>query len=342
MGTRRSGRPTSKDVAKLAGVSHTAVSFVLNGRAEGNIAPATQERIRAAVEELGYRPDTLARGLRRRRTAMLGLVTDHIASSPFAGELLTGAMDTAWAAEHLVLTVDSAGDPEKEAAAVDGLLDRRVDGIVYAAMSPYRAVLPAGLRSTPTVLANCLPAHGDRAAVVPDDRAGGAAATRALLEAGHRRIAVVGGIDDIATAERLAGHRDALAAAGVAEGPVRPGGGDLSDGYALARTLLDGPDRPTGITCYNDRVATGVLLAAARLGIRVPDELSVVGYDDQQILAAHTTPPLTTVALPHRAMGETAVRLLLDALAAGTAPEPQLLRLPCTLVERDSVAPPPG
>lgn len=334
-------RPTSKDVAKRAGVSHTAVSFVFNGRAEGNLSPATQERIRAAAAELGYRPDAVARGLRRRRTAVIGLVTDHIASSPFAGELLTGAMETAWAAEHLVLTVDSGGDPVKEAAAVDALLDRRVDGILYAAMSPYRVALPDGLGDTPTVLANCLPAGDDRAAVLPDDRAGGATATRALLDAGHRRIAVVGGIDDIATAERLAGHRDALAAAGVAEGPVRHAGGDLSDGYAAALHLLSGPDRPTGVTCYNDRVATGVLQAAARLGLSVPGDLSVVGFDDQRMLSEHTAPPLTTVALPHRAMGEAAVGLLLAAVTGSTAPPPVVRRLECPLVVRGSVGPAP-
>lgn len=112
------GRPTSRDVARLAGVSHTAVSFVFNGRAEGNLSPATQERIRQAAAQLGYRPDPLARGLRRRRTAVIGLVTDEIASSPFAGRLLRGAMETAWGSDHLVLTVDSGGDPAKEDAAV--------------------------------------------------------------------------------------------------------------------------------------------------------------------------------------------------------------------------------
>ncbi|MDA3626112.1 LacI family DNA-binding transcriptional regulator [Saccharopolyspora sp. WRP15-2] len=340
MRTNESGRPTSKDVARLAGVSHTAVSFMFNGRAEGNLSAATQERIRSAAAELGYRPDAVARGLRRRRTAMLGLVTDRIASSPFAGELLTGAMETAWEAGHLVLTVDSGGDPEKEAAAVDGLLDRRVDGIIYAAMSPYLASLPPGLNGTPVVLANCLPADGHHAAVVPDDRAGGAVATRALLAAGHRRIAVVGGIDDIATGERLAGHRDALAAAGVAEGPVLHCGGEISHGHAAALELLARDDRPTGIICYNDRVATGVLHAAARLALDVPGDLSIVGYDDQRFLAEHTTPPLTTVALPHHAMGKTAARLLLDAIGSGAAPKPEVLRLPCPLVERGSVARP--
>ena len=313
------GRPTSRDVARLAGVSHTAVSFVFNGRAEGNLSPATQERIRQAAAQLGYRPDPVARGLRRRRTAVIGLVTDEIASSPFAGRLLRGAMETAWDSEHLVLTVDSGGDPAKEDAAVAELLDRRVDGIIYAAMSLRRVRVPEGLHRTHSVLANCLPEDDSLPAVVPAERAGGRTAARLLLGAGHRRLAVIGGLGDIASVERTRGFRDALRAEGVTvpkEWIVR-GGGEISAGYAGALRLLDGVEpgrRPTGVLCYNDRVAAGVLHAAARLGIDVPVELSVVGYDDQEHMAAFLTPPLTSVALPHRAMGEAAARLLLDAI----------------------------
>lgn len=340
-------RATSKDVARLAGVSHTAVSFVFNGRAEGNLSAATQERIRQAAEQLDYRPNAVARGLRRRRTAVLGLVTDHIASSPFAGSLLRGAMETAWDSEHLVLTVDSTGDPAKEEAAVAELLDRRVDGIIYAAMTLHRAHLPAGLGRTFTVLANCLPKDGPMAAVIPAERAGGRAAARLLLDAGHRRIALVGGLDDIASAERLRGLRDALRSVGL---QVRPDwivrtGGEISSGYEGALRLLEGAtpeERPTGIVCYNDRVAAGVLHAAARLGVDVPGALSVVGYDDQEHMAAFLSPALTTIALPHRAMGEAAARLLLDAIASGTEPAAEVLRLECPVVGRNSVGPPPA
>ncbi|MET7449207.1 LacI family DNA-binding transcriptional regulator [Streptomyces sp. NPDC005508] len=340
-------RPTSKDVARLAGVSHTAVSFVFNGRAEGNLSAATQDRIRKAAEQLDYRPNAVARGLRRRRTAVIGLVTDHIASSPFAGALLRGAMETAWNEEHLVLTVDSTGDPAKEEAAVAELLDRRVDGIIYAAMSLHRTRLPQGLDRTFTVLANCLPENGSRAAVIPAERAGGRAAARLLIDAGHRRIALVGGMGDIASSERLRGLRDAARGAGLElrKDWIVRSGGEISAGYDGALKVLDGvasQERPTGIVCYNDRVAAGVLHAAARLGIDVPGELSVVGYDDQEHMAGFLSPPLTTVALPHRAMGETAARLLLDAIAAGSAPAAEVLSLECPVVGRASVGPPPG
>ncbi|MGW7721586.1 LacI family DNA-binding transcriptional regulator, partial [Streptomyces chartreusis] len=262
--TTGSGRPTSRDVARLAGVSHTAVSFVFNGRAEGNLSPATQERIRRAATELGYRPDPVARGLRRRRTAVIGLVTDEIASSPFAGRLLRGAMETAWDSEHLVLTIDSGGDAAKEDAAVAELLDRRVDGIIYAAMSLRRVRVPEGLHRTHSVLANCLPEDDSLPAVIPAERAGGRTAARLLLDAGHRRVAMIGGQDDIASVDRLRGFRDALRAEGISvpkEWVVRTGG-EISGGYEGAMRVLDGVPadrRPTGLFCYNDRVAAGVL-----------------------------------------------------------------------------------
>lgn len=341
------GRPTSKDVARLAGVSHTAVSFVFNGRAEGNLSPATQERIRQAAAQLGYRPDPVARGLRRRRTAVLGLVTDEIASSPFAGRLLRGAMETAWGSDHLVLTVDSGGDPAKEDAAVAELLDRRVDGIIYAAMSLRRVRVPEGLHRTHSVLANCIPDDDSLPAVVPAERAGGRTAARLLLDEGHRRVAMIGGQDDIASVERLRGFRDALRAEGITvpKDWVLRTGGEISGGYEGATRIFDGasPDRrPTGVFCYNDRVAAGVLHAVTRLGIAVPEELSVVGYDDQEHMAAYLTPALTTVALPHRAMGEAAARLVLDSIDTGRTPPATVRRLACPVISRASVGPAPS
>ncbi|MFE0257831.1 LacI family DNA-binding transcriptional regulator [Streptomyces sp. NPDC059010] len=342
-----SGRPTSRDVARLAGVSHTAVSFVFNGRAEGNLSPATQERIRRAAAELGYRPDPVARGLRRRRTAVIGLVTDEIASSPFAGRLLRGAMETAWDSEHLVLTIDSGGDPAKEDAAVAELLDRRVDGIIYAAMSLRRVRVPEGLHRTHSVLANCLPEDDSLPAVIPAERAGGRTAARLLLDEGHRRVAMVGGQDDIASVDRLRGFRDALRAEGITvpkEWVVRSGG-EINGGYEGALRVLDGvpaAERPTGVFCYNDRVAAGVLHAATRLGITVPGDLSVVGYDDQEHMAAFLTPPLTSVALPHRAMGDAAARLLLDTIDTGRTPPATVRRLACPVISRASVGPAPS
>ncbi|WP_026122815.1 LacI family DNA-binding transcriptional regulator [Nocardiopsis halotolerans] len=338
-------RPTSRDVAELAQVSRSAVSFVFSGRAEGNLSAATQERIRNAARELGYRPDQVARSLRARRSGVIGMLTDEIATSPFAGRMVIGAMDAARERGHQVLLLESRLDPEAEAEALAELRSRRVDGVVYAAMTMRHADVPGGLDPATTVLANCLPrAAGSHAAVVADEHAGGRAAVDVLLAAGHRRVALLGGESgDIATEARAVGFREGMAAAGLAP---RPGwtvsaGWQIDQGYAAAVRVLDGGDRPTGVVCANDRVAAGVLLAAARLGIDVPGELSVVGYDDQDQMAGHLVPALTTIALPHHEMGAAAVRMLLDSADAEGGLERTAVRyLECPVVERDSVRPP--
>ncbi|MFI6119368.1 LacI family DNA-binding transcriptional regulator [Streptomyces sp. NPDC051064] len=340
-------RPTARDVAELAGVSRAAVSFVFSGRAAGNLSADTQRRIRSAAEQLGYRPDEVARSLRRQRSAVIGLLSDEIATSPFAGRMVLGAMEAARERGHQVLLLESRLDPTAEAEAVAELRARGVDGIVYAAMSMRRTAVPEGIDPARAVLANCLPVEaGAYAAVVADERAGGRAAVDVLIEAGHREIAMLGGEqENIAALDRGAGFRDGMRAAGI---PVREdrligAGWQIDEGYAAALRVLDGPDRPTGLVCANDRVAAGALLAAARLGIDVPGDLSVVGYDDQDQMAGHLVPALTTVALPHHGMGAVAVRTLLDAADAGEGVDrTRTCLLECPVVRRDSVRRPPS
>lgn len=337
-------RPTARDVAELAGVSRAAVSFVFSGRAAGNLSAGTQERIRKAAEQLGYRPDEAARSLRRQRSAVVGLLSDEIATSPFAGRMVLGAMEAARERGHQLLLLESRLDPAAEAEAVAELRARRVDGIVYAAMSMRRTAVPEGIDPARVVLANCLPLEaGSYASVVADERAGGRAAVEVLLEAGHREIAMLGGeVGSIAAADRAHGFRDGLRAAGITarEEWMLDAGWQIDQGYTAALHVLDGPCRPTGVVCANDRVAAGALLAAARLGIDVPAELSVVGYDDQDQMAAHLVPALTTVALPHHGMGAVAVRMLLDAADAGGGVDRASTLLKCPVVRRDSVRTP--
>ncbi|MGP3776049.1 LacI family DNA-binding transcriptional regulator [Streptomyces sp. SDT5-1] len=338
-------RPTARDVAQLAGVSRAAVSFVFSGRAEGNLSARTQRRIKEAADTLGYRPDEVARSLRARRTGVIGMLSDSIATSPFAGRMVLGAMEAARARGHQVLLMESGSDGAAEAEAIAELRARRVDGIVCAAMDLSTKDIPEALDPARTVLANCLPGkEGSYAAVVTDERAGGRSAVEALLAAGHRDIALVGGPKgNIAADDRALGFTDGMRAAGVkvlARRRLRVGW-QIDEGYAAALRLLDTATPPTGVVCANDRVATGVLLAAARLGIPVPERLSVVGYDDQDQMAAHLVPALTTVALPHHAMGARAVDTLLDAVESG---EPvaagRVQRLECPVVTRASVAAP--
>ncbi|MFJ8951420.1 LacI family DNA-binding transcriptional regulator [Streptomyces sp. NPDC102381] len=340
-------RPTALDVAELAGVSRAAVSFVFSGRAEGNLSAKTQARIRKAADQLGYRPDEVARSLRKQRSAVIGLLSDEIATSPFAGRLVLGAMEAARERGHQVLLMESRLDPAAEAEAVAELRAHRVDGIVYAAMSMRRTAVPEGIDPSRAVLANCLPRKpGSYASVVPNERKGGRSAVNVLIEAGHRDIALLGGsAGDIAASDRARGFRDGLRAAGITarEEWVLRAGWQIDEGYAAALRVLDRPARPTGLVCANDRMATGALLAAARLGIDVPTELSVVGYDDQDQMAGHLVPALTTIALPHHEMGATAVRMLLDSSEANEPVDRETARrLTCPVVTRDSVCPPTG
>ena len=351
-----SPRTKLADVAARAGVSLSAVSLVINGKDAGNIAADTRERILTAARELDYRPNSVAQSLRRQRSHALGLVTDHIATSPFAGRIVAGAMDVAAANGYVLLLVDTDTQHEREQQAIAELTRRQVDGLLYATMGHIQlAALP---RTTlPLVLANCYIPEAVAPAVIPDDIGGGRRAAEHLLRLGHRRIVMLSGpgaeagdAGNISGPLREKGFRAALESAGHPEpaAAVRIFGWDMDDGYRGAMSVLADAsgrplppnERPTAIFAITDRAASGVAFAAATLGLRVPHDLSLVGFDDQEHLAERLTPPLTTLALPHRAMGEQAATILLDQLS-GTPPEPNLLRLlQCPLIERASTTAP--
>ncbi|WP_433159393.1 LacI family DNA-binding transcriptional regulator [Kribbella sp. CA-247076] len=335
---------TSADIAKASGVSRSAVSLVLNGRGAGMVDAEKQERIRAIARELGYIPNASAVNLRRQRTATIGLVTDAIASAPFAGPLLSGASDVALEAGYMILTIDTWQHPSYVDGALATLRARDVDGLIYAdagLREVGRLDVPPGL---PFVLANAYVADHSMPAFIPDDEGGGRAAAELVIEAGHRRIAFVTGDPDApATIARTRGFTTAMNAAGVpVEGTVVPARYSVSSNHAAALELLRRPDRPTAILAANDRGATGVMLAAASLGLSVPRDLSVVGYDDEQFLAAEIPPGLTTIALPHREMGRRATAELLARIAGGDHGPDRTERLPCLPVVRNTVTTPPG
>ena len=333
-------KATSYDVAARAGVSRTAVSLVLNGRGDGMIAPEKQQAVRDAARELDYRPNAVARSLRSQRTHTIGVVTDAIATQAFGGDLIEGATEVARLHDHLLLVVDSHFDAEREAAAYDTLRNRQVDGFLFAAMGMRPYVPPALLRSAPAVLANCFDPEAAVPAVVADELAGGRAAAQVVVEAGHRDIVLLAGTTDVEAAKhRNEGYAQVLSEAGLTPRAPVPTGWDIDKGYRAAMSVLGSAERPTAVLCANDRVAVGVFLAAARLGLSIPGDLSVVGYDDDENVAPHLVPGLTTVALPHRAIGERAMALLLariDGVEGDTASE----LLPCPVRIRESVGPP--
>ncbi|MBT2515751.1 substrate-binding domain-containing protein, partial [Arthrobacter sp. ISL-30] len=216
----------------------------------------------------------------------------------------------------------------------------------YATMYHREVLVPANLGNVPAVLVDAESRTGSVTSVVPDEEGGARAAIRSLLDAGHTRIGFLNNTDDVpATRDRLRGFRETLSEAGL-DGDAAPVESEVSEvqgGYEAARRILTRQDPPTGLFCYNDRMAMGAYRAAAELGLEIPRDLSVVGFDDQELIAANLNPGLTTVALPHYEMGAWATESLIDAIEGKT--DLGLLAahstiLDCPLVRRDSIAPP--
>jgi len=335
------GRVTLADVADEAGVSLSTISKVLNGRAD--VSEATRERVEHVLAERGYR----RRGGGRSETrAELIEIVFHELDPIWSMELIDGVESVA--KEHglsVVLTV-SGSRHSPDADWVEGVMRRRPVGVVlvFSDLAPdYREQLRA--RAIPFVIVD--PA-GDPSPDAPSvgsaNWSGGLAATRHLIELGHRRIAAITGPEDMmCSLARVDGYRSAMNSAGLAIDPawIRFGDFHVTGGRDHAQELLTGPDRPTAVFAGSDMQALGVLEVARELGLRVPEDLSVVGYDDIP-LARWLTPRLTTVHQPLRRMGEEAARLairLADAPADPTAPTPRM-DLATSLVVRESTAAP--
>jgi LacI family transcriptional regulator len=327
-----------KDVAARAGVSVTTVSHVLNEVPGKRITDATRDRVRRAAGELGYSPSSVARNLRLQRSQMLALISDEIATTPYAGRMILGAQEAASKAGWLLMLVNTGSDSEFEAAEIQALRQRQVDGFLYATMYHREVTLPEAVAGVPTVLLDARSENSDVPSVVPDEVAGGRTATEELIRHGHQRIGFVNNADDIpATHGRLEGYRAALQEAGIKfdKRLVAVGQSDTEGGLLAARQLLEATERPTALFCFNDRMAMGAYHAAAELGLRIPQDLSVVGFDNQELIADGLRPGLTTVALPHYEMGAWAVEALIARIEGRDGAEHEALS--CPLVVRNSV-----
>ncbi|NTU81965.1 MAG: substrate-binding domain-containing protein [Chloroflexales bacterium] len=327
-----------QDVARVAGVSRTTVSFVVNNVPNTNIPHDTQERVWAAVKELGWRPNAMARGLRMQQSHLIGIISDQITTSPHAGRILQGAQDAAWAHSKMLLVVNTSDNLDIEHAALQMMLERQVEGLIYATMYHRQVLPPPALAQVPAILVDCYLADRSLASVVPDEVQGGRVATDLLLRKGHRRIGFINKVGPLpAMFGRLEGYKQALAAYGVPFDPgyVRAGTVIAQEGYCLALELLQLPERPSALFCYNDSMAMGAYDAARQLGLAIPGDVAIVGFDNQELIAAQLRPPLTTVELPHYEMGQWAVQYLLGRL---NDTQPRLLQhsVACQLIERDS------
>jgi LacI family transcriptional regulator len=337
-------RATLLQVAQRAGVSRSTASFVLTGRHKDmRISEDARQRVLRAAQELDYRPNLMARSLRTKITKTVALISDTIASDPYAGRMIHGSLAAAVAREHLLFIGETEGDPVVEERLIADFLDRQVDAFLYASMFTRQVRIPKQLRDQNVVLLNCL-TRGSHPAVIPDELTAGLAAARTLLEAGHRKgIHLVGHVSRsdggprggvFAGRERLAGIKEALGDAEARLASTIDCNWWPDSAYdAVSRALADGL-APKALICLNDRVALGTYQALREAGRHIPGDVSVISFDDSE-LAAWLRPQLTSISLPHYELGWHAVETLL-----GSPGSVGVQRLPMPVRRRASVAPP--
>ena len=326
-------RITMKDVALHAGVSQSTVSFVLNGLEDMRISRETRKRVKDAVDALGYRPRGAGRPPKSAGLGVIGLMLDEIATSPFAAISIEGVQEEAWKNDIIVEVVMTGGNAQYEAEVLKKWAHDGVIGVIYSSILTREAKPPDALARHRAVMLNCYDGAGKYPSVVPAERRGGEEATKVLLAAGHRRIAFITGESWMeASDQRMEGYERALRTARIpvdasliAEGNFLPSGG-----REATLKLMAGKTRPDAIFCANDLMAVGCYEALKELGEKIGETIAVMGYDDQEI-AQHLSPGLTTVLLPHREMGQWCVKELLKSDV-----EPSIDRLECPVVVRRS------
>jgi LacI family transcriptional regulator len=331
-------RPTMIDVANEARVSQTTVSLVLNHADGARLSQETRERVIEAAARLGYHPGRRIGGPAVASAASIGFVCDEISTDPWTAIGLDGVREKAWEHGLTVTVMVTRGDADMEAAALAQLLARPLLGLVYATINTRLVEPPDALLRLPTVLLNCHAAGGSTTSVVPGEVAGGHAATDVLIRAGHWRIGYINGETSMeASRHRLRGYRQALATADLPFDPdlVREGNWQPLSGYEGTLSLMGIRAPPTAIFCANDLMAVGCYEALRELGLNIPADVAVMGYDDREI-AQHLHPPLSSVLLPHFEMGSIAAEILIDA-AAGSAKPLRQIKVECPIVRRKSV-----
>lgn len=326
------------DVASRAGVSQATVSLALNGSPGARLSNATREKVKKAADELGYK---LVRRVHKRVSADQGVIVfiaDEVTADPWMALAFDGAREKALEYGLTVCLAVTHGDAETEAVVLGQLTQQPIFGIIYGTILTRRVEPPSVLLDARTVLVNCYDVKRRLPSVLPGELVGARVATERLIKAGRRHIGFINGQDGLdASRDRLKGYRQALSSNDLPFDPnlVRSGNWEPSSGYAMTRELMTGPNRPDGIFCANDMMAVGCFDALRELGLVVPDDISVVGFDDREI-AQFTRPPLTTLVLPHYEMGEIAAELLFDT-ANGLHAGPTQIKVECPLVERASV-----
>jgi LacI family transcriptional regulator len=327
---------TIRDVARAAGVSTATAARVLGDY--GHASPAARRKVSETARKLGYRPNAVARALVSRATTTVGLVVGDI-ENPFFASAARGLADVMDAHGYTVLLANADEDAGRERRAVEALRARQVDGMVVVpapGASPEH-LAELGSAGVPLVLLDRVVTGVDADSVLVRNTAGARAAVAHLAGLGHRRIGVVSDSPEItSSAERIQGYRQALRAAGIDPDPglVSIGGPTRADGEAAALRLLDRPDRPTAVFTANNFMTVGALRAVRSLGLRIPEDVALVGFDDLEWTTL-VQPPVTVVRQPVADLGRTAGERLLRRLQGDAGP-PRRIRLAARLVVRGS------
>lgn len=334
--TRPAPRVTIRDVAEAADVSVSTVSRALNGR--DRIPEATRQRIRDVAEELGYRPSAVARGLRSQRSQTVAIVSDDIEDT-FTAAMMSGVEEILAAKEYSVFLCNTHGEPTRERRHLDRLWDQRVEGVILMSGSQVqgRGAPARPLPGIPVVYLYQYASDSSAPSIIPDDADGAEKAIRHLLDVGYRDLVFINGPARFeATQRRLEGVTRALSATPEARGRVLEAADWYPEhGFELALQLVGRSEQPPeAIFCASDDLAAGALAALREQGLRVPDDVAIVGFDDRP-LAKHQHPPLTTIALPLVEMGRRAGRAILNAIDEGPSPA-GLELVPCDLIVRAS------
>lgn len=332
-------KPASiKDVARLAGVSHSTVSRAL--RNSGRVNTETIRKIRRIAEESGYRTSAVGRSLATRHTNTIGVVVTTITDA-FAAEVVSGIEEAAAERGYSIFLANSGADPDREIRVVHTLEERRVDGIVVTASRVGALYVPmlSKMRVPIVLLNNQHPSEFAHSVMIANTEAS-VTATKHLIDLGHRRIAYLGDRNGRQSdTERFAGYRHSLDAADLPFEPelIFHGDGNPEGGMAGIERFMTLPHPPTAVFCYDDMTAIGALRQMRISGLRVPDDISLVGFDDLPVVR-YMDPPLTTIRQPMPQMGRLAMETLLDILAGSRSSHN--VKVPAELIVRESTLPP--
>lgn len=330
-----------KDVARLAGVSDKTVSRVVNK--EPSVKEATKKKIEKAIAELGYVPNMGARLIRNNRSQLIGIITDFISTTPYSGDIIRGIQS--WADENgkTVLITNTDGDIEKERKALRTFTEHRLEGILYVTMYHREASLPAEI-NMPCVFLNCRDKEKIYPSVTPDDYAGASVLTQYIIDKGHKRIGYIR-LNPIllGAEERFRAFTDITQINNISPdnlsikiGMSGEVGNEQNNSFQAVTEMLSSKTPPTAIMCGNDEIALQALLAALTLGLRVPQDVAITGFDNFEVIAKALKPALTTIALPYFELGRRGAQRL-NKLITGQPLQNHILNLECKLIERDSV-----